>query len=251
MANRMYWCDRCKREHRNDSQIGREHFYERSSLGRTPSWPSTLSRTGSTQRSSHSSCPTPAPSPVRTPAPRSTSVGPPPHPPLIAPSRIERRRRRSRHVLNRRTGEEVSTALLNLIFEAGSPLAIIADELLEQLPWHKRRAWSHWFCILLEHTSDAVSPGTYIAVVQKEITSLLQDKGMPRFVALSIGKSFGAVANRLVGSLGTDQIVAALRALVLLLCPDFSRCPTQEAVCAYFLKPEVEEALRTMFKTSL
>lgn len=34
-------------------------------------------------------------------------------------------------------------------------------------------------------------------------------------------------------------------AQVLLVCPDFERCPTQQSVCIYFLEPGVEEALRS------
>lgn len=226
MANGMYWCGRCMGNHRYNSQIGRDHLSS-SSRSRTASRTPALQRHASMRSSS---------------PPR--QVGPLQRPP--APSRNAELRRRSREVLLKRTGNAVSTTLVGVIFNADSVYGLIADEVLARVPWYRRRFRSHWLCLSLEDASEAASPTIYLALVQEVMIREFVSLGMPKFLAQVLAKSAGAVVKRMVGALGADQLVSLLRALILLICPNFDRCPTQQSVCSQFVKPGAEEVVRSI-----
>lgn len=150
----------------------------------------------------------------------------------------------SRSTLERELGDITSSAVVTLIFDRESRFALVADELLEHMPWWRRKNRGHWLCKSLNASAAAVDPETYFVALGTGTTAVLRDTGMPRFAAEVIGKSFAFGAGRLAGSLSTDHLVLVLRVLILLVCPDFDRCPTQSTVCTHLMSPGVESMLR-------
>jgi hypothetical protein len=132
-----------------------------------------------------------------------------------------------------------------MVFDADSRYRLMADEILAHIPWYRRGNRSHRLCRQLEDAAQALSPGTYLERIGEALTKELRGRGLPRFVAEVIARSLTTATGRVVGSLGTDQLIATLRALIPLVCPDFERCRTQQSVCSHFLAPGVEEALRS------
>lgn len=137
--------------------------------------------------------------------------------------------------------------IAGILVDPASGYGRLADRLLDAMPWYRGRNRGHWLCRRLDEAARGLSPGTYLRRVGDVVAQELVRRGLPRFAAVLIGEATVSASGRLVGSLGTDQLIAALRGLTLLVCPDFERCPTQQSVCTHFLQPGVEDALRSAF----
>ena len=225
-----YYCSRCGHNHRYSSEIGRAHTA--ASRPRYVS-PSSFYR-GRTVR------------PLRRRG--SAGVQRPQQGHKKPKSRLpnsqwKRRRSSNREALSRKLQDTASSAVVTLVFDPSSRYAFVADELLERLPWYRWNNRGHWLCRLLSTSSKAFDPGTYLAAMGKEVSGLLQDAGMPAFAAAVIGKSAAFGIGRLTSAFGTDQILLGLRVLILLVCPNFDRCPTHAEVCSHLLMPGVEDLL--------
>jgi len=231
MARRTYRCSRPRchgKNHYYSSAIGRDH----------------LRPVGQRTSSFNSSPPAMARGFVK---PRPARPKKPPRVPSPTDRGADRRadrRARNREALTRRLADPSASFAVAIIFKPDSVYGIAADELLKRVPWYRRSSRGHWLCKVLEDASKAIDPATYTAAVGEGVTRTLRDAGMPDFAATVLGKSAAFGAGRAIGTVGTDQIILGLRAMVPLVCPDFERCPAQAVVCTTLLKPEVEGLLR-------
>lgn len=237
MARPKYYCYQCKGNHYFTSKIGRQH--------RAAANPFTARRRTATKKRSRSK--RPGSRSVRRPSPMPAAEAPrgakPAREPVPAPASSQHRGS-ARLVVHRSCGP-AANAVAVIVFDADSRYRLMADEILARMPWYRRSRRGHWLCRQLEEAAQAFSPGTYLERVGDVVAKELRRRGLPRFVAEVVARSLTTVTGRAVGSLGTDQLVATLRALIPLVCPDFERCRTQQSVCAHFLAPGVEEALRS------
>ena len=135
-----------------------------------------------------------------------------------------------------------------LIFDRHAMFAWTADKLLDAMPWYRFQNRSHWLCRLLDKAARLLLPGTYIQAVGGVIARELVEAGLPRFAAELVAQGVMKGIGRAVGSLGTDQLILALRALVPLVCRNFERCPVQGHVCSHLAAPGVEGALRSILQ---
>lgn len=228
MAKRTYRCSWCGNNHFYGSKTSRDH--QRLIRRQTPS--------------SRSSPPAMARGFVK---PRPARPKKPPRVPSPTDRGADRRadrRARNREALTRRLADPSASFAVAIIFKPDSVYGVAADELLKRVPWYRRSSRGHWLCKVLEDASKAIDPATYTAAVGEGVTRTLRDAGMPEFAATVLGKSAAFGAGRAIGTVGTDQIILGLRAMVPLVCPDFERCPAQAVVCTTLLKPEVEGLLR-------
>lgn len=230
MAKRTYRCSRprCGKNHYYSSAIGRDHL--RPVGQRTPSFnssPPAMARGFVKPRPARPKKPPRAPSPKDRGADRRAD-----------------RRARNRETLTRSLADPSASFAVAMLFKPDSVYGVAADELLKRVPWYRRPSRGHWLCKVLEDASKAIDPATYTAAVGEGVTETLRDAGMPEFAATVLGKSAAFGAGRAIGTVGTDQIILGLRAIVPLICPDFERCPAQAVVCTTLLKPEVEGLLR-------
>lgn len=233
MGRPTYYCYRCKRNHFYTSKTGRLH---RGGFARG----STTKRTSKKQPRSKT---------PRRRSPRQVRVAALPSDDRQRPTKTTEspwvgRREDARSVVEGFSGTAAG-AVAVILFDPGSRYRMMADEILSRMPWYRGANRGHWLCRRLEEAATALSPGTYLDRIGTAITTELVAKGVPQFAAQVIAKSMATATGRVVGSLGTDQLITTLRALVPLVCPNFERCPTQRSVCSHFVAPGIEEVLRS------
>lgn len=251
MSYRTYYCGRCDRNHRYDSQIGREHAHLGASvpLARRPSFPT---RPAQPSQPRPSARPTPVSRPPRAPGQGkpSTSGQHVVSRPNVRPPLPDQRRQRYQdpreRAFRRVAGDNVSDAIVTLLFDPTSSYWLLADKLLDEVPWYRWKNRRHWLCTLLDRASEAIDPGTYARVLGKDLARLLEQSGLPRFAAQVIAKSsaFGA-GKALHAASGLAHVQLGLRLLIPLVCPNFDNCPAQVTSCKTLLEPGVEDLLRS------
>lgn len=162
------------------------------------------------------------------------------------PGNLRRQKRvtRNKDILASRARETISSGVVSLIFDPNSRYRMVADQLLDQLPWYRRWTRSHWLCAAVNDTCKVITPSTYSNYLGNNLTELMVEAEMPRFAAEIIGKSTAFSAARLMDAAGHSQLIAGLRALIVLVCPNLDRCPAQKDVCTALVAPGVEDALR-------
>ncbi|SMY00474.1 hypothetical protein BI49514_03148 [Brevibacterium iodinum ATCC 49514] len=158
--------------------------------------------------------------------------------------RRQKRVSRNKEVLSSKARDAISSAVVTLILDPDSRYRLVADQLLEQLPWYHRLTRSHRLCTVLNDTCKAISPATYANYLGANVASLLSDSGMPKLLAETIGKSTAFVAVRTINAPSYDQLIAGLRLLIVLVCPNLDVCPAQKEVCTTLVAPGIEEVLK-------
>ncbi|MCM3516239.1 hypothetical protein [Nocardioides sp. P86] len=148
--------------------------------------------------------------------------------------------------LRRVAGDNVSDAIVTLLFDPTSSYGLLADKLLDKVPWYRRNNRGHWLCKHLERASEAIDLGTYTSMLGKDLAGLMEQSGLPRFAAQVIAKSAAFGASRAVGAAsGLAHVQLGLRLLIPLVCPNFDTCPAQATSCKTLLEPGVEDMLRS------
>lgn len=236
MKRRKFYCHRHKRNHWVDSPTGRACAARVSAERRTQRSASRRSRARRTPSV-----------PVR--SSRASSRSGPVTSGRTATTAAQRRADRRRHAVETlfTLAPACEKDIAGILVDPSSGYGRLADRLLDGMPWYRGRNRGHWLCRQLDEAAGALSPGTYLRRVGDVVAQELVRHGLPRFAAVLIGEATMSAGGRLIGSLGTDQLIAGLRGLTLLVCPEFGHCPTQQSVCTYFLEPGVEKALRSAF----
>lgn len=242
MKRRKYYCRRHKRNHWVDSPTGRA-CAARAVAARSAQRSAKQSAKQSAKRQARARrTPNVSVLPSRSVSRSgSTASGP-----IAAAQRREASRRRAVDTLFTQA-PACEADIAGILLDPSSGYAHLADRLLDAMPWYRGHNRGHWLCRRLDEAARGLSPGTYLRRVGDVVAQELVRRGLPRFAAILIGEAMVSAGGRLVGSLGTDQLIAALRGLTLLVCPNFERCPTQQSVCTHFLEPGVEDALRSAF----
>lgn len=187
MARRKYLCIRCNGNHYYDSRIGREHFTTSSSTKRTAV--------------------------VQTPMPFQGRN--------LAPAAVVNSRARTRDSFT----DAAASVTVGLLFQQDGPYAVVADEVLANVPFFKRRKIrQHWLCAVGVVAADALSEVSITNLAARTVEERCSAAGMPTFFSKIVGKSSG-VGLSLVTADGTEGLVITVKALTLLNCPEFDKCP--------------------------
>lgn len=158
--------------------------------------------------------------------------------------RRQKRVRRNQEVLSSKARDAISSVVVTLILDPDSRYRLVADQLLERLPLHRRLTRNHWLCAVLNNTCKAISPATYANYLGANVTSLLVDAGMPKLFAETIGQATAFVAVSTINASSYDQLIAGLRLLIVLVCPSLDVCPAQNEVRTTLIAPGIEEVLK-------
>ena len=136
--------------------------------------------------------------------------------------------------------------VVSLLFDPRAGYRLVADEILDRMPWYRRRNRRHWLCKILERASEAIDPSTYTAWLGHGIEEILKQSGLPRFAVKVISKSAAFGAGKFVSSTTQlENVKLGLLLIIPLICPNFSKCPAQAAPCKALLTPGVEDLLRS------
>lgn len=244
MPSGTYYCGKCGHNHRHNSQIGRQHAsIPTSSRSLPPPSPSGLPhRVRSTPTGSYKST---------SPQNRGgVSRGPAAQQPGEHRSPPPRRRREQqdprKQELRRVLEDGSADVVVSLLFDPRAGYRLVADEILDRMPWYRRRNRRHWLCKILERASEAIDPSTYTAWLGHGIEEILKQSGLPRFAVKVISKSAAFGAGKFVSSTTQlENVKLGLLLIIPLTCPNFSKCPAQAAPCKALLTPGVEDLLRS------
>lgn len=119
----------------------------------------------------------------------------------------------------------------------------LAEQLLAQLPIHRRIVPGHWLCQLLEATGTALSDSTPSSPAEP-VREMLLAAHAPRFVAETLAQGFAR--NGRETALPREQLRGGVHALIPLVCPDFAICPSRPAVADAFSSPALAEQLEEL-----
>lgn len=124
----------------------------------------------------------------------------------------------------------------------------LAEKLIEKTPFWRRGGRSHRLCRQLNDAAEGLDPDTWAKQAGKSVWDGLRNLGLPRFMADALGAGSGVTLKIAFGATSLGSLSKVLRVLIPLVCPDFSRCPTEVDVVKILATPALADQLKVMAK---